>query len=372
MHASKRRFRRIFAPVLFALFALQAVAQTGKLPPATRAKIDDAVSHFMAASSAPGVAVAVVEDGEFTFAAGYGMADLENQVPVTPETLFRLASVSKPITAVAALQLWEQGKLDLDSPVQKYCPAFPDKGAVITTRELLGHLGGIRHYREGKAGEAEVNSTTHFADPIAGGLSFFQNDPLVHAPGTHFSYSTQGYTLVGCAIAAAAAAPYTDYVRQHVFTPAGMASTQVDDRFALIQRRTRFYSKDASGKVVNSDFLDSSYKIPGGGWLSSAADMARFEVALLTGSLVKPSTFDLMTTPLKPSDGSKDTYGLGLGVRTLDGEKMVAHGGGQQGTSTYILILPARRSGIVVLVNMDEVGADDLAQELAKIVLAAK
>jgi CubicO group peptidase (beta-lactamase class C family) len=358
--------------LLVALCFLPAGAQSGKLPVGTGARIDEAVSRFMVKSSTPGVAVAVVEDGEFAWAAGYGMADLENSVPVTPETPFRLASVSKPISAVSAMQLWEQGKLDLDAPIRKYCPAFPDKHALITTRELLGHLGGIRHYRDGPAGDAEVNNTTHFADPIAGGLGFFKDDALVAQPGTHFHYSTQGYTLVGCAIAAAAGDSYVDDVRQRVFAPAGMTSTQVDDRFAVIPRRTRFYHKDDAGKVVNAEFLDSSYKIPGGGWISSASDMARFEAALLTGKLVKPETFLLMGTPLKPSDGSKDTYGLGLGVGELDGAKFVGHSGGQQGTSTMILMVPSRRLGVVVLANMDEVGASDLAKEIASMLLAAK
>jgi serine beta-lactamase-like protein LACTB len=359
-------------PLMAVIAVLPALAQSGKLPTDERAKIDDAVAHFMAKSSAPGVAVAVVEDGEFAWAAGYGLADLENQVPVTPETLFRLASVSKPISAVAAMQLWEQGKLDLDTPIQRYCPAFPNKGALITTRELLGHLGGIRHYLKGPAGEAEVNNTTHFADPIAGGLSFFKNDALVYPPGTHYSYSTQGYTLVGCAIAAASGEPYTDEVRQRVLVPAGMTATQVDDRFAVIPHRTRFYHLDAAGHLVNAEFLDSSYKIPGGGWLSSVADMARFEVALLADSLVKPATFALMTTPLRPSDGSDDHYGLGFSVSALDGTETVSHGGGQQGTSTAMLLFPSRRAGVVVLVNLDESGAGELADEVARIVLAGQ
>lgn len=371
MRPSNRIFRPFMVPLMAALAVLPAQAQNGKLPADARAKIDDAVAHFMAKSSAPGVAVAVVEDGQFAWAAGYGMADLENQVPVTPETLFRLGSVSKPLTAVAAMQLWEQGKLDLDAPIQKYCSAFPDKHALITTRELLGHLGGIRHYLHGEAGEAEVNNTTHFADPVAGGLSFFKNDALVHPPGTHYSYSTQGYTLVGCAVAAASGEPYADEVRLHVFVPAGMTATQVDDRFAVIPRRTRFYHL-AEGRVVNAEFLDSSYKIPGGGWISSAGDMARFEEALLAGTLVKPATFALMTTPLKPSDGSADHYGLGFSIGSLDGAETVSHLGGQQGTSTAILLIPSRRAGIVVLINLDEAGAGELADEVARIVLSGK
>lgn len=118
------------------------------------------------------------------------MADLENGVPVTPQTSFRLASVSKPITATAVMELWERHQLDLDAPVQKYCPAFPKKEFPSSTRQLLGHLGGIRHYRSASDDDPELGNTKHFDDPIAGGLQFFANDPLVAKPGPEFHYST--------------------------------------------------------------------------------------------------------------------------------------------------------------------------------------
>src|SRR6266550_148822 len=130
----------------YALGVSRAADQTGKLSNEKQAKIEGAISTFMAFSKVPGISVAVVQDGQFVWSAGFGMADLENSVPATSQTLYRLGSISKPITAMAAMALWEHGKLDLDSPVQQYCPAFPEKPWPITTRELLGHLGGIRYY----------------------------------------------------------------------------------------------------------------------------------------------------------------------------------------------------------------------------------
>src|SRR5205085_4021607 len=144
----------------------------------------------------PGVAVAVVENGRYEWGKGFGMADLESSTPVTFQTLFRLASISKPITATAAMLLYERGKLDIDTPVQKYCPAFPMKEFPISTRQLLGHLSGIRNYRSSSLSDPEVVSLKHFDDPIAGGLTFFKNDPLVAKPGTKFNYSSLAYTLV--------------------------------------------------------------------------------------------------------------------------------------------------------------------------------
>ena len=288
----------------------------------------------MAARKAPGISAAVVQDGEFVWSAGFGMADLENSVRATSQTLYRLGSISKPITATAAMALWEHGKLDLDSPVQKYCPAFPHKPWPITMRQLLGHLGGIRYYRVPETpysesqSDPEVGNTHHFENGIEGGLKFFANDPLVSQPGTHFNYSTQGYTLVGCAIEGASGESYADYVRENVLVPAGMLQTRPDDRFAIIPLRTRFYSKDKSGAVVNAEFLDASYKVPGGGWLSSAPDMARFEVAILTDRLMKSATRDIMWTPQMPSDGlGRMAYGLGWQLGETDGVKDVGHGG---------------------------------------------
>jgi CubicO group peptidase (beta-lactamase class C family) len=166
------------------------------------------------------------------------MADLENLVPATSQTLYRLASISKPITAAAAMLLYEHGKLDLDAPVQKYCPAFPGKEAPITTRQLLGHLSGIRHYRSQSLNDPEVINTKHFDDPIVGGLSFFKDDALVAKPGTKFSYSTHGFTVVGCVIESASGEKYEDFVRDNVLLPAGMTHTRIDDGYAIVSHRT--------------------------------------------------------------------------------------------------------------------------------------
>ncbi len=364
--------------VLIALCSVapaRCISQDSKLAPAKRAQVESAVAKFMASTHTPGVSVAVVENGEYEWAQGFGFADLENNAPASEHTLFRLGSISKPLTATAALQLWERGKLDLDAPVQKYCPSFPQKPWPISTRQVLGHLGGIRHYKSGENQEdLEGGNTKHFDDTIQSGLNFFKDDPLVAQPGTAFHYSTQGYTLVGCVIEGASGAKYLDFMRQNVLIPAHMEQTQPDDRFAIVLYRTRFYRKKDSGAVLNADFLDSSYKIPGGGWLSSAEDMAKFEVAILNDKLIRRVTRDLMWTPLKPSDGSKDFYGLGWGWREggegKDEVAGVGHTGSQQGTSTAFVIAPDQRAGVVVLANMEGQNAGALAREILNILCA--
>jgi len=358
-----------FSLTTILLSAAFSYAQDQKLSPEKRAQIEDDVSKFMASTHAPGVSIAVVENGESKWASGFGFADLENNVPASEHTLFRMGSISKSLTAVGALELWERGQLDLDAPVQKYCPAFPQKQKPITTREVMGHLGGIRHYKSETDGDVEIGNTKHFDNPIQAGLDFFQSDPLVAEPGTHFHYSTQGYTVVGCVMEGASGTKYVDFMHLNVFVPAEMEHTQADNRFTIIPYRTRFYRKTDSGAVQNADFLDSSYKIPGGGWLSSAEDMGRFEAAILNDKLIKRSTRDLMWTPLKPSDGSKDNYGLGWGTFTEDGVFYAGHSGGQQGTSTDLLIAPEQHVGVVVLANMEDLNANELCKQILRILL---
>ena len=358
----------LFVVCVFAILSSLADAQQ-RLPAEKRTQIEAAVSKFMSTTHVPGLSVAVVENAELEWASGFGFADLENHVPATEFTLYRLASISKSLSATGAMKLVEKGNLELDDPVQKYCPVFPQKSGAITTRLVMGHLAGIRHYKSDSQNDPEVGNTKHFDDPIQAGLDFFKNDPLLSEPGKQFHYSTQGYTLVGCVMQGASGAKYTEYMRQNVFIPAGMEHTLVDDRFAIIPYRTRFYHKTESGTVENADFLDSSYKIPGGGWLSSAEDMARFETAMLSDKLLKPETRSLMWTPLKPSDGQPNGYALGWGTLSEDGIRYVGHDGGQQGTSTTFYIAPEQRAGVVVLANMDDVPVNDLSKQILKIVL---
>jgi len=354
---------------LLILFCAAApAAQQNSLPPEKRLAIEKAVGSFMSANSVPGLSAAVVLAGEPRWSQGFGMADLENSSPATSSTLFRLGSISKPISAAAVLQLWESGKLDLDAPVQKQCPEFPQKEWPITTRELLGHLGGIRHYNSDGKGDIPEDSARHFSS-MQEALQVFANDPLVAKPGTKFNYSTYGYTVIGCVLEGAASERFTDYLRKNIFRPAGMEQTRDDDFFALIPHRTRWYHKDKSGVVRNAGVLDSSYKIPGGGIISSANDMAQFASAILADKLVKSSTRDLMWTSLRTADGKETGYGLGWEIIDKFGLHILAHTGGQQGTSTAFAVVPGRSAGVVVLCNLDGVDVNQLTMQILRIAL---
>src|SRR6266404_9044160 len=179
MPASSNGRTKYLRILLIVLGTIPAYAQESKLSPEKRTQVEAAASKFLASTHVPGISVGIVEDGKYEWGGGFGLADLENNVPASEHTLFRLASISKSLTATAAMQLWERGQLDLDAPVQKYCPSFPQKSWPISTRQVLRHLGGIRHYKSGSQDDPEVGNTKHFDDPIQAGLNFFKDDPLV-------------------------------------------------------------------------------------------------------------------------------------------------------------------------------------------------
>jgi len=337
-----------------------------ELPASTIASIEKAVTTEMSKQGIPGLSVAVATDKQLRWSNGYGLADVENFVPAKASTVYRLGSISKPITATAVVQLVERGKLDLDAPVQKYCPAFPQKQWPVTSRELLGHLGGVRHYNE----KERVEYTTHF-DSVASGLSVFKDDPLIAEPGTQFHYSSFGYNLLGCVVEGASGQSFADYVRQNIFVPAGMDHMQVDNLFALIPNRARGYQRDKDGNLENSQLMDSSYKIPSGGLCSTAADLARFAIAIETGKLVKPETLAEMFTSGKTRDGKETGYGFGWGLGQLDGNRVVAHGGGQSGVSTHLLLLPEKGIAVAAMCDLEDADVSRLTHSIAGILLGS-
>ena len=201
-------------PAIAALLLSAAAFAAGHAAPrpGTVRAIERAIEAEMALQKIPGLSVAIGENLQLAWSRGFGIADLEDQAPVTPATVFRLASVSKPITAVAVMQLVERGKLDLDAPIERYVPAFPQKPWPVTVRELLSHLGGVRHYTS----EAEVYSTRHYND-LTSPLAIFAADPLLCEPGTAFHYSTYGYNLLGAAVEAASGMRFANYLARRMF-----------------------------------------------------------------------------------------------------------------------------------------------------------
>ncbi len=217
-----------------------AFAQTAAAPALASEPYAEARAHAHAignellARGIPGMAVAVAVDGHLVYAEGFGYADLEERLPAWPTTKFRIGSISKTLTAAALMQLVKQGKVDLDAPVQKYVPSFPEKGAKITPRLLAGHLAGIRHYK----GD-EFLIANHY-DSVLEGLKIFENDSLVAPPGTKFSYSSYGFDLLSAVIESASDENCLVYVQAHIVTPLGLVDTTPDENRHIITQRSRF------------------------------------------------------------------------------------------------------------------------------------
>lgn len=352
--------------LLLACHAPRASAQTADvgLPAEKIKQIETIISAEMERLKIPGLSVAVVTGARVRWSNGYGLADVENNVPAKSATVYRLASVSKPITAVAVMQLAERGKIDLDARVQKYCPAFPEKQWPITTRQVLAHLSGIRHYKS----DEEFNSTRRF-ESIKEGLSMFKDDPLLHEPGAKMTYTTFGYTLLGCVVEGASGAKFADYVRENVFAHAGMERTRADSVADIIPNRAQGYRRTEGGELKNSPLADNSYKVPGGGFVSTAEDLAKFAVAIETYKLLRRETTEQMFTSQKTADGKETRYGLGWGVGTHAGTRAIGHSGAQQRVSTVLNMLPDRGIAVAVLANVEDVRLEELTLKISDVLL---
>ncbi len=334
------------------------------LPAATVGEIEKAVTSHMSRYNIPGLSVAVGTGNQLRWSNGFGMADLENFVPAKASTVYRLGSISKPITAVAVMQLAERGKLDLDATVQKYVPSFPQKQWPITVRQVLAHMSGIRHYKD----DAEVGSTRHYTDMLEP-LKIFQDDPLLFEPGARYSYTTYGFNLLGAVVEGVADKKFVDYIRENIFQPAGMDTIGQDHHYRIIPNRARGYRKGPGGEIQNCDLADTSNKIPGGGMSSTAADLAKLAIAVNTGVLLKKETVEQMWTRQKTRSGQMVDYGLGWGVLEGGGRKTVGHGGSQQGVNTFMLLSPAEGVVAAVMCNLEGARPNLLAEEILKILL---
>jgi serine beta-lactamase-like protein LACTB len=357
--------------LLFVGVSLSLAQPAGGLSAEAVEAIERAITAEMAQKTIPGISVAVVRDHRLVWSNGYGYSDLENHVPAKASTVYRLGSISKPITAVAALQLVEQGKLDLDAPVQEYVPTFPRKPWPVTPRHLLTHTGGIRHYR----GD-EISITKQY-NTLTEGLAIFADDSLLYQPGTRYSYSTYGYNLLGVAVEGASGMTFLEYLRTHIFRPAGMDRIRDDHVFDLIPNRAYGYWKNDRGELKNSGLANTSYKIPGGGLCSTVDDLAKFVVALHTHRLLEPETTQQMFSAQSLNKDARIqtsrsdpmlSYGFGWAVNERNGMNEVYHSGGQQRVNTMLYMLPERKVAVAILSNLEGAGLLNLARTIADIV----
>jgi serine beta-lactamase-like protein LACTB, mitochondrial len=346
-----KRSIRIGPAVLFVL-ALVAwpACPAGAADAGAIARSTEIIERERARTLAPGAQIAVSRGGRLVWSRSFGCANVELDVPVDSQTRFRIGSVSKPLTAAAIGALVQDGKLDLDVPVQTYVPDFPKKAWPITTRQLAGHVAGIRHY------EGEEFAIREHYDTVRAGLAIFEKDALLFEPGTKFSYSSYGWNLIAAVIESASGEPFLAFMQKRVFTPAGMAHTSPDEVAPIIPGRSRFYTRDEkTGRVENAPYVDNSYKWAGGGFLSTAEDLVTFANSLLEGRLLRPETVTLLWTSMKTSDGKETDYGIGWSVdRDHKGRRRVRHSGGAMGGTANLVIYPEERLVVALLVNSDE------------------
>jgi len=268
------------------------------------------VQEFFFASDTPGLAVSVGLGNKIVWSEGFGHADVEQMVKVDPaRTLFRIGSVIKPMTAHAAAQLVQAGKLGLEAPIQTYVSAFPKKSGPITTRQRLSHLSGIRQRGEGEFFSSESYET------VTAGLVIFQDDPLEQAPGERFLYSSYGYNLVSAVLEGASGQGYLEYMAANVFRPLGMTKTVPDLLARIIPGRGRYYFRQGDD-LLNTPEVDNSYKWASRGVLGTADDLVRFGLAQLEENPVTDIVHEVFWVKQVTNDGEETNFGLGWIFKT--------------------------------------------------------
>ena len=355
-----------FAGVLALLCGVaQAASAPSSAPSAALAArlmdFDGWAAQRMATQRIPGVTIGFSQ-GDVEWVKGYGYADLENRVPATARSSYRLASVTKPMTAVAILQLVEQGKVDLDAPVQTYVPYFPVKAFPVTVRQLLGHLGGIDAYRDSKV-EQHFNEHKDTRQSIA----VFEQFDLIAEPGTRFRYTSYGYNLLGAVIEGASGESYGGYMRRHVWGPLGMDATVLDDPDAVIAHRVRGY-RLAGKEWKNSEFVDISSRFSAGGTRASVPDMLAFGRGVHAGKILSAASVAAMVQPMATRAGRLTNYGMGWEVLPTGGRYAIAHSGQQPETVTYLYSFPSRKLTIAVAANLERVSPEAFVQRLFEVV----
>lgn len=326
-------------------------------------KATQLLKKTLQANQLPSLSIAVAKEGQLIFANAQGFADLELKAPATPQSVYRIGSISKSISAVLTMALQEKGELEINTPIQTYCSSFPDKSVSISLKQLLTHQGGIRHYNFDKI-EEEYFSTTRYPSSTEA-ISIFKNDSLIAAPGAKYFYSSYGYTLVGCAIEHVTNTSFEEALQKHIFNVAQMNQTELDYYDEIIPNRAKTYDIEKDGSFKNTRQVDLSNKFPGGGILSTPTDLVKFGNALLDHRLLNSSTREKMWEEQKTTTGEPTNYALGW--RVSDDEKQIYHGGSSAGGKSFLLIIPGEQLVVAFTTNSSYFSSSRLefAQQIA-------
>lgn len=332
----------------------------------TLRRIDSLCMRQMETGYFPGLAVGIA-NRQTSWSKGYGYADIEHRIPVDPaEHLFRIGSISKTVTGTALAREIQKGKINIDEPIGAYYEDLPADKRQLTLRQVAGHLAGIRHYQ----GD-EFFSSVHYSN-VFEPLEVFINDTLLFVPGTRFSYSTYGWTLVSAVMEKVMGKTFTDIVHEEVSEPLHLTQLKPDQVDSTAYHRVTFYYSSNDTLLV-APSVDNSNKWAGGGFLCTADDLIRFGAALTGPGYIKKKVFTTCTTTQYTSDGKPTGNGIGFFNGTEeDGDKWYGHSGGSVGGTSMLLIYPDRDLVIVTLVNLSSARMDDLARKIAEILPASQ
>lgn len=321
----------------------------------TSARMEQVIQFYVSNKQFMG-SVLVARDGKPLLSKGYGFANLEWEVPNSPESKFRLGSITKQFTAACILLLEERGKLNIQDPVKKYMPDAPAAWDKVTIYNLLTHTSGIPSF----TGFPDYESTEATPTTPEKLVARFRDKPLEFQPGEKWNYSNSGYVLLGYLIEKISGQSYADFVQQNIFTPLGMKDSGYDSNSAIIPHRAAGYSPDDKSQV-NAGFIHMSIPFAAGALYSTTEDLLRWEQGLFGGKVLSAASLEKMTTPFK------ENYAFGLAVQTVDGHKEIHHGGGIEGFNTELAYYPDDKLVVVVLANLNGQAPPQIARRLAEV-----
>ena len=371
-----RRLPRSFAAaaLLIAALSLGSTPAQPQAQPAAKAELSleakvDALFAPWKSLDSPGAAVAVVKDGLVVYRKGFGSAQLEYGIPITPSTVFHVASVSKQFTAIAITMLEAEGKLSADDDIRKYLPETADFGAPVTIRHLLNHTGGLRDQWElaimsGKRMD-DVLTQDFLLDRIR------RQRELNFAPGARFLYSNSGYTLLAEIVSRVSGRPFTDWTRDRIFAPLGMTSTRFHlDHTEIVRDRAYSYDGDRGEGFRNAPL---NYANVGATSLfTTVEDMANWIRNYEDKKVGGPAVWDKMLTRGKLSDGTEIDYARGIMHGIHRGLKTIGHSGGDAGFASHVVYFPGQRFGVAVFSNLASFDPGATALRIADIYLASQ
>jgi len=294
----------------------------------------------------PGAAVIVVRKAEVLLRKGYGLADLEFRIPIEPDMVFRLGSVTKQFTATAILMLEEQGKLSVDDPITKFLPDYPTQGQEISVEHLLTHTSGIRSYTSMPEWQPLWRKDFSVGELV----DFFKNQPMDFAPGERWLYNNSGYILLGAIIEKACGQPYEQFIQNNIFDRLGMKHSSYDRTERIIPRRVRGYQRSAQG-YQNAPYLSMTQPYAAGSLASSVDDLALWNGALWSNKLLRKETLAKAHRPYTLKDGRSTKYGYGWTIASYEEHRTIEHGGGIHGFASYVLSTPDDEVFVAVLTN---------------------